>query len=71
MSLEQKDLSQILETAVVRMNREVIAPEEVAQFELVYPNYKMDFGSYSVAVTLRRGALVPYKDMRKTRPEPD
>lgn len=60
----------ILETAVVRLDKEVLAPGEVGQFELVYPNYRMEFGSYSVEFKLRRGPLVPYRDMRKTRSEP-
>ena len=57
----------ILETAIVRMNKEAIAPDEVAQFELVYPNYKNDIMKYSVEFKLRDGALVPYKDLRTTR----
>ncbi len=54
----------ILETTVVRMNKETIDPNETAQLELVYPNYKMDFGSYSVDFKLRDGKSVDYKDMR-------
>jgi hypothetical protein len=57
----------ILETTVVRMNKETIAPNETAQFELVYPDYKMDFGSYSVDFKLRQGSPVDYKDMRATK----
>jgi hypothetical protein len=57
----------VLETAVVRMNKETIAPDEIAQFELVYPNYKMEFASYAVEFKLRQGPVVPYKDMRATR----
>jgi len=57
----------ILETTVVRMNKETVAPNETAQFELVYPNYKMDFGSYSVDFKLRQGSPVDYKDMRATK----
>jgi hypothetical protein len=57
----------ILETTVVRMNKESIAPDEIALFELVYPNYKNDVLKYSVEFKLRDGALVPYKDMRTTR----
>ena len=59
----------ILETTVVRMSKETIAPDEIAQFELVYPNYRMEFAKYSVEFKLREGALVPYKDMRH-RAEP-
>jgi hypothetical protein len=57
----------ILETAIVRMNKETVAPDEITQFELVYPNYKNDILKYSVEFRLRDGALVPYKDMRTTR----
>ena len=57
----------MLQTVVVRMNKESIAPDEVAQFELVYPDYKMEFSKYSVDFKLREGGEVPYKDMRATR----
>jgi len=57
----------ILETAIVRLNKESIAPDEIAQFELVYPNYKNDILKYSVEFKLRDGTLVPYKDRRTTR----
>jgi hypothetical protein len=57
----------ILETTIIRMNKETIAPDEVAQFELVYPNYKDELMKYAVEFKLRDGGLVPYKDMRTTR----
>jgi hypothetical protein len=57
----------ILQTTIVRMNKETIAPDEIAQFELVYPNYKMEFAKYSVDFKLREGGFVSYKDMRATR----
>jgi hypothetical protein len=57
----------ILETTVLRMNKETIAPDEIAQFELVYPNYKGEFAKYSVEFKLRDGGIMPYKDMRTTR----
>jgi hypothetical protein len=57
----------ILQTTIVRMNKETIAPDEIAQFELVYPDYKMEFASYAVEFKLRDGALIPYKDMRGNR----
>ena len=53
----------ISETAVVRMNKDIIGPGEIAQFELVYPNYKMEFARYAVEFKLRNGDVVPYKDM--------
>ncbi len=57
----------VLETSIVRMDKEKIAPDETAQFELVYPNYKMEFAKYSVEFKLRDGGVVAYKDMRATR----
>jgi hypothetical protein len=57
----------ILETTIIRMNKETIAPDEVAQFELVYPNYKDEFMKYAVEFKLRDGGLIPYKDMRTNR----
>lgn len=54
----------LLETAVARMDIEVIAPDAVAQFRLVYPNYTGQLGSYSVDFKMRQGAPVPFKDMR-------
>jgi hypothetical protein len=46
------------------MNKEKIAPDEIARFDLSYPDYKMEFASYAVEFVLRRGDPVPYKDMR-------
>lgn len=54
----------LLETAVARMDIEVIAPDAVAQFHLVYPNYTGQLGSYSVDFKLRQGGPVPFRDMR-------
>ena len=59
-----------LETTVVRMSTEAIDPGQIARFELLYPNYSGEFGSYSVEFKLRQGPLIPYKDMRATRAEP-
>ncbi len=60
----------ILETTVVRMDKETIAPDETSQFELVYPNYQMEFASYAVEFKLRQGAIVSHKDMRAARAGP-
>lgn len=54
----------LLETTIVRLSKELIGPGEIAQFELVYPNYQMEFTGYSAEFKLRQGSLVPYKDMR-------
>ncbi len=60
----------ILETTLVRMNKEMIAPDETAQFDLVYPNYQSQFKSYSVEFKFRDGDVAPYKDMRTARTSP-
>ncbi len=57
----------LLETRVVRMDAETIAPDGIAQFNLIYPDYRAQFGSYSVDFMLRDGEPVPYKDMRASR----
>lgn len=56
---------ELLETAITRMDKETIGPDEIAQFELVYPEYRSEFSSYSVEFKLRRGEVVPYKDLRR------
>jgi hypothetical protein len=61
----------LLETTIVRMSKDIIDPGEIAQFELVYPNYQMEFTGYSAEFKLRQGALVPYKDMRTRQARPD
>jgi len=57
----------LLETAIVRMDKETFAPDETAEFHLVYLNYDMQFSRYAVDFKLRQGDLVPYKDMRGPR----
>jgi len=57
----------LLETAIVRMDKETFAPDETAEFHLVYLNYDMQFSRYAVDFKLRQGDLVPYKDMRGSR----
>ncbi len=57
----------LLETAVVRMDTESIAPDATSSFHLTYPDYAGQFGSYSVDFKLRQGESLPYKDMRGNR----
>ena len=54
----------ILQTTIIRMSKETIAPDATADFELVYPNYKMEFAKYSVDFKSREGGFVSCKDMR-------
>lgn len=55
----------LLETNIVRMNKETIGPNEIAQFELVYPSGRIGFAGYSAEFKLRQGPTVPYRDLRK------
>jgi hypothetical protein len=54
----------ILQTTIVRMDKDAIEPDEIAQFNVVYPDYQRQFASYAVEFKLRQGDLVNYKDMR-------
>ena len=55
----------LLKTAIVRMEKEVIAPDETTRFDLAIPDYRSEFSSYSVEFRFRRGEVVHYKDMRR------
>jgi len=57
----------LIETTVVRMDAEVIAPDATATFNLAYPDFSGQFGSYSVDFKLRQGQAMPFKDMRGPR----
>ncbi len=61
----------ILQTTIVRMSKEIIAPDEIAQFNVVYPDYQREFASYAVEFKLRQGDLVHYKDVRGERLQSD
>jgi hypothetical protein len=60
----------LLETVLVRMDKDVITPDERSQFRLVYPDSKQEFVRYAVEFKLRQGDLVAYKDMRKPAGNP-
>jgi hypothetical protein len=55
----------LLETAVIRLDAETIAPDATSTFNLSYPDYAGQFGSYSVDFKFRRGEPAPFKDMRR------
>ena len=57
----------LLETILVRMDKETIAPDEIARLELVVPNHTMEYAGYALEFKLRQGETVAYKDMRETR----
>jgi hypothetical protein len=56
----------LLETLVIRMDSEQIAPDAISSFHLTYPDYKGQFSSYAVDFKLRQGDPLPYKDMRQS-----
>ncbi len=55
----------LLETQVVRMDTDTIFPNAAASFNLSFPDYHGQFGSYSLDFQLAQGDPVPYKDMRE------
>jgi hypothetical protein len=57
----------LIETAIARMDAEVIAPDATSTFHLIYPDYAGQFASYSADFKLRNGDPVPFKDMRGAR----
>jgi len=56
----------LAETDLVRMNKETIAPDDTAEFQLVYPDYNSQFGSYAVDFKYRNGDFLFHRDMRAT-----
>ena len=57
----------VLETTIARMDKEVIAPDETASFNLVHSNYQNEYARFSVEFKFRQGDKAAYKDMRKTQ----
>lgn len=56
----------LLETLVIHMDTDQIAPDAISSFHLIYPDYKGQFASYAVDFKLRQqGETLPYKDMRR------
>ena len=54
----------LLETVVVRLDKEIIAPNDFARLELTVPEDNKEFAGYAVEFKLREGGIIPYKDMR-------
>lgn len=57
----------LLETQVVRMDTETLFPNATASFHLSFPEYRGQFGSYSLDFKLAQGEAVLYKDIRETQ----
>ena len=54
----------LMETVVVRLDKDIIAPNDFARLELTVPKYNEGFAGYAVEFKLREGGGVPYKDIR-------
>jgi hypothetical protein len=57
----------LLETQIVRMDSEIVFPNNTASFHLSFSDYHGQFGSYSLDFKLAQGDPVLYKDMRDAR----
>ena len=55
---------ELLETVVVRLDKDIIEPNDFARFEMTVPEYVDGFAGYAVEFKLREGGVLPYKDMR-------
>jgi len=55
----------LLETVVVRLDKDIMEPNDFARFELTVPNHTEGFAGYAVEFKLRDGDILPYKDMRR------
>jgi len=56
----------LLETVVVRLDKDILAPNDFARLELTVPEHTEGFAGYAVEFKLREGGVLPYKDMRGT-----
>jgi hypothetical protein len=54
----------LLETVVVRLDKEILAPDDFARLEMTVPGHTEGFAGYAVEFKLRDGGILPYKDMR-------
>ena len=54
----------LLETVVVRLDKDILAPNDFARLELTIPGHTEGFAGYAVEFKLREGGVLPYKDMR-------
>lgn len=55
----------LLETVVVRLDKDIIAPNDFARLELTVPGHTEGFAGYAVEFKSRDGGVLPYKDMRR------
>ena len=55
----------LLETVVVRLDKDIIEPNDFARLELMIPEQTDGFAGYAVEFKLREGGALTYKDMRQ------
>jgi hypothetical protein len=54
----------LLETVIVRLDKDILAPDDFARLELTVPEHTEGFAGYAVEFKLREGGVIPYIDMR-------
>ena len=54
----------LLETVVVRLDKETLEPNDFARLELTVPGHTEGFAGYAVEFKQREGGVLPYKDKR-------
>jgi hypothetical protein len=57
----------LIDSALVPMETETIAPDATTSFGLIYPDASGKVATYSVGFKLRNGETVSYKNMRGAR----
>ena len=55
----------LLETVIVRLDKEIIEPNDFARFDLTVPEQTAGFVGYAVEFKLREGDVIHHKDMRR------
>jgi hypothetical protein len=60
---------ELLETVIVRLDKDVIEPNDFARLELTVPGHTKGFAGYAVEFKLREGVVLSYKDMRRQSPQ--
>jgi hypothetical protein len=60
---------ELLETVIVRLDKDFIEPNDFARLELTIPGHTAGFAGYAVEFKLREGGVLPYKDMRRQSPQ--
>ena len=59
----------LLETVIVRLDKDILAPNDFARLELTVPGYADGFAGYAVEFKQRENDVIPYKDLRRQSPQ--